>query len=290
MFHGGGSGGYGAGSDYQQQSQQQQQQHGQQLQAPVYVPSSRPAIPSAATAAQYHSFPTSASPAWYVIYSFPYSCTKPVKGRSRLVRRPARFYLHDTHAETVIATETVMRGKKQKSTRDFARHITRATRSNVRRSDRREKTASWQHGVDTYAAHHALAGHTSGTAAAMGPHAGHGHPHAGHPHTAHPHSSLAAAAPFYAAQNVAMMSSWRAYDGAGFQRASPYGSYPSGVSVEVSDERRIESSLRCCPQLTLCALFVNCAKRGRRLIMLWRFGVKRKQFAIRPKFTTTRLA
>ncbi|XP_025154604.1 GATA-binding factor A isoform X2 [Harpegnathos saltator] len=153
MYHGGGSGGYGAGSDYQQQSQQQQQQqHGQQLQAPVYVPSSRPAIPSAATAAQYHSFPTSASPAW-------------------------------------------------------------------------EKTASWQHGVETYAAHHALAGHTSGTAAAMGPHAGHGHPHAGHPHTAHPHSSLAAAAaaPFYA-QNVAMMSSWRAtYEGTSFhQRASPY--------------------------------------------------------------------
>ncbi|KYN22111.1 PREDICTED: GATA-binding factor A-like isoform X1 [Trachymyrmex cornetzi] len=150
MFHGGGSGGYGASSDYQQQSQQQQQQHGQQLQAPVYVPSSRPAIPSAATAAQYHSFPTSPSPAW-------------------------------------------------------------------------EKTASWQHGVETYAAHHALAGHTSGTAAAMGPHAGPGHPHAGHPHAAHPHSTLAAAAaaPFYA-QNVAMMSSWRAYDGTGFQRASPY--------------------------------------------------------------------
>ncbi|XP_076398450.1 uncharacterized protein LOC100875427 isoform X2 [Megachile rotundata] len=164
MFHGGGSGGYGASSDYQQQSQQQQQQHGQQLQAPVYVPSSRPTIPSAATAAaaaaaaQYHSFPSSGSPAW-------------------------------------------------------------------------EKTAaSWQHGVDTYAAHHALAGHTSGSAAAaaaaaaaMGPHSGHGHPHAGHPHTGHPHSSLAAAAaaPFYA-QNVAMMSSWRAYDGAGFQRASPY--------------------------------------------------------------------
>ncbi|XP_029039622.1 GATA-binding factor A-like [Osmia bicornis bicornis] len=162
MFHGGGSGGYGASSDYQQQSQQQQQQHGQQLQAPVYVPSSRPTIPSAATAAaaaaaaQYHSFPTSGSPAW-------------------------------------------------------------------------EKTAaSWQHGVDTYAAHHALAGHASGSAAAaaaaaaaMGPHSGHGHPHAGHPHTGHPHTSLAAAAPFYA-QNVAMMSSWRAYDGAGFQRASPY--------------------------------------------------------------------
>ncbi|KYM89966.1 GATA-binding factor A [Atta colombica] len=149
MFHGGGSGGYGASSDYQQQSQQQQQQHGQQLQAPVYVPSSRPAIPSAATA-QYHSFPTSPSPAW-------------------------------------------------------------------------EKTAPWQHGVETYAAHHALAGHTSGTAAAMGPHAGPGHPHAGHPHAAHPHSTLAAAAaaPFYA-QNVAMMSSWRAYDGTGFQRASPY--------------------------------------------------------------------
>ncbi|KAF7391798.1 hypothetical protein HZH68_011341 [Vespula germanica] len=68
MFHGGGSGGYGAGSDYQQQSQQQQQQHGQQLQAPVYVPSSRPAIPSAATAAQYHSFAGSASPAcWDVM-------------------------------------------------------------------------------------------------------------------------------------------------------------------------------------------------------------------------------
>ncbi|XP_020287650.1 GATA-binding factor A-like isoform X2 [Pseudomyrmex gracilis] len=143
MFHGGGSGGYGAGSDYQQQSQQQQQQHGQQLQAPVYVPSSRPAIPSAATA-QYHSFPTSPSPAW-------------------------------------------------------------------------EKTASWQHGVETYAAHHALAGHTSGTAAAMGPHAGPGHPHAAHPHAAHPHSTALAAAPFYA-QNV-MMSSWR-YDSAGFQRAS----------------------------------------------------------------------
>lgn len=89
---------------------------------------------------------------------------------------------------------------------------------------RREKTASWQHGVETYAAHHALAGHASGTAAAMGPHAGPGHPHAGHPHAAHPHSTLAAAAPFYA-QNVAMMSSWRAYDGAGFQRASPYGWY-----------------------------------------------------------------
>ncbi|TGZ48414.1 Uncharacterized protein DBV15_02761 [Temnothorax longispinosus] len=57
----------------------------------------------------------------------------------------------------------------------------------------------------------------------MGPHAGPGHPHAGHPHAAHPHSTLAAAAaaPFYA-QNVAMMSSWRAYDGTGFQRASPY--------------------------------------------------------------------
>lgn len=89
---------------------------------------------------------------------------------------------------------------------------------------RREKTASWQHGVETYAAHHALAGHASGTASTMGPHAGPGHPHAGHPHAAHPHSSLAAAAPFYA-QNVAMMSSWRAYDGAGFQRASPYGLY-----------------------------------------------------------------
>lgn len=78
--------------------------------------------------------------------------------------------------------------------------------------------------METYAAHHALAGHTSGTAAAMGPHAGPGHPHAGHPHAAHPHSTLAAAAaaPFYA-QNVAMMSSWRAYDGTGFQRASPYG-------------------------------------------------------------------
>lgn len=107
----------------------------------------------------------------------------------------------------------------------------------------REKTAaaaaSWQHGVETYAAHHALAGHASGSAAAaaaaaaaMGPHSGHTHPHphthphAAHPHTGHPHSSLAAAAaaPFYA-QNVAMMSSWRAYDGAGFQRASPYGSY-----------------------------------------------------------------
>ncbi|XP_012274475.1 GATA-binding factor A isoform X2 [Orussus abietinus] len=149
MFHGTGSGGYGAGSDYQQQSQQQQQQHGQQLQAPVYVPSSRPTIPSAATA-QYHSFPGSPSPAW-------------------------------------------------------------------------EKTASWQHGVDTYAAHHALAGHTGSSAGGMGPHTGHSHPHAGHPHTGHPHSSLAAAAaaPFYA-QNVAMMSSWRAYDGAGFQRASPY--------------------------------------------------------------------
>ncbi|CAB0039493.1 unnamed protein product [Trichogramma brassicae] len=57
----------------------------------------------------------------------------------------------------------------------------------------------------------------------MGPHSSHAHPHAGHPHTAHPHTSLAAAAasPFYA-QNVAMMSSWRAYDSAGFQRASPY--------------------------------------------------------------------
>ncbi|XP_015111949.1 GATA-binding factor A [Diachasma alloeum] len=64
MFHGSGSGGYGAGTDYQtQQSQQQQQQHNQQLQAPVYVPSSRPAIPTAATA-QYHTFPGSASPAW----------------------------------------------------------------------------------------------------------------------------------------------------------------------------------------------------------------------------------
>lgn len=60
----------------------------------------------------------------------------------------------------------------------------------------------------------------------MGPHTGHAHPHAGHPHTAHPHSTLAAAAPFYA-QNVAMMSSWRAYDGAGFQRASPYGTFLS---------------------------------------------------------------
>jgi len=79
--------------------------------------------------------------------------------------------------------------------------------------------------VETYA-HHALAGHTSGTAAAMGPHAGPGHPHAGHPHAAHPHSTLAAAAaaPFYA-QNVAMMSSWRAYDSTSFQRASSYGSY-----------------------------------------------------------------
>ncbi|KAK9299249.1 hypothetical protein QLX08_007621 [Tetragonisca angustula] len=59
----------------------------------------------------------------------------------------------------------------------------------------------------------------------MGQHSGHPHPHphphAAHPHTGHHHSSLAAAAPFYA-QNVAMMSSWRAYDGAGFQRASPY--------------------------------------------------------------------
>lgn len=80
MLHGGGSGGYGAGSDYQQQSQQQQQQHGQQLQAPVYVPSSRPAIPSAATAAQYHSFPTSASPAWYVIYFSVLLHNDPVKG------------------------------------------------------------------------------------------------------------------------------------------------------------------------------------------------------------------
>ena len=88
----------------------------------------------------------------------------------------------------------------------------------------REKTASWQHGVDSYAAHHALAGHTGGTGGGMGPHTGHTHPHAGHPHTGHPHSTLAAAAPFYA-QNVAMMSSWRAYDGAGFQRASPYGKY-----------------------------------------------------------------
>ncbi|XP_066600802.1 GATA-binding factor A-like [Prorops nasuta] len=151
MFHGGGSGGYGAGSDYQQQSQQQQQQqHSQQLQTPVYVPSSRAALPSAATAAQYHTFPGSASPAW-------------------------------------------------------------------------EKTASWQHGVESYAAHHALAGHASASATGMGPHAGHAHPHAGHPHSGHPHSSLAAAAaaPFYA-QNVAMMSSWRAYDSAGFQRASPY--------------------------------------------------------------------
>ncbi|XP_015587314.1 GATA-binding factor A isoform X2 [Cephus cinctus] len=148
MFHGSGSGGYGAGSDYQQQTQQQQQ-HSQQLQAPVYVPSSRPTIPSAATAAQYHSFPGSASPAW-------------------------------------------------------------------------EKTASWQHGVDTYA-HHALASHTGSSGGGMGPHAGHTHPHTGHPHAAHPHSTLAAAAaaPFYA-QNVAMMSSWRAYDSAGFQRASPY--------------------------------------------------------------------
>ncbi|XP_043283908.1 GATA-binding factor A-like isoform X2 [Venturia canescens] len=151
MFHGSSSGGYGAGSEYQQQSQQQQQQQhpGQQgLQAPVYVPSSRPAIPSAATAAQYHSFPGSASPAW-------------------------------------------------------------------------EKTASWQHGVDSYAAHHALASHTGGSGGGMGPHTAHGHPHSAHPHTGHPHTSLAAASPFYA-QNVAMMSSWRAYDGAGFQRASPY--------------------------------------------------------------------
>ncbi|XP_043469622.1 GATA-binding factor A-like isoform X2 [Leptopilina heterotoma] len=150
MFHGSGSGGYGASSDYQQQSQQQQQQQGHQLQAPVYVPSSRPAIPSAATAAQYHSFPTSASPAW-------------------------------------------------------------------------DKTASWQHGVDSYA-HHTLAGHTGSSAGGLGPHGGHGHPHGGHPHAAHPHSALAAAnSPFYA-QNVAMMSSWRAYDSAGFQRASPYDS------------------------------------------------------------------
>ncbi|KAF3424715.1 hypothetical protein E2986_06620 [Frieseomelitta varia] len=156
----------------QQQQQQQQQQHGQQLQAPVYVPSSRPTIPSAATAAaaaaaaaaaQYHSFPGSGSPTW---------------------------------EKTAAAA------------------------------------ASWQHGVETYAAHHALAGHASGSAAAaaaaaaaMGQHSGHPHPHphphAAHPHTGHHHSSLAAAAPFYA-QNVAMMSSWRAYDGAGFQRASPY--------------------------------------------------------------------
>ena len=109
----------------------------------------------------------------------------------------------------------------------------------------REKTAaSWQHGVETYAAHHALAGHASGSAAAaaaaaaaMGPHSGHAHPHphphAAHPHTGHPHSSLAAAAPFYA-QNVAMMSSWRAYDGAGFQRASPYGSYHFSRSIPPS--------------------------------------------------------
>ncbi|XP_058797367.1 GATA-binding factor A-like isoform X3 [Phymastichus coffea] len=153
MFHGSGSGGYGASSDYQQQTQQaqqqQQQQHTQQLQSPVYVPSSRPAIPSSTTAAQYHSFPTSASPAW-------------------------------------------------------------------------EKSASWQHSVDTYA-HHALASHTGSSTGGMGPHTGHTHPHAGHPHTAHPHASLAAAAasPFYA-QNAAMMSSWRVYDSAGFQRASPY--------------------------------------------------------------------
>lgn len=86
----------------------------------------------------------------------------------------------------------------------------------------REKTTSWQHGVDSYAAHHALASHTGGSGGGMGPHTGHGHPHSGHPHTGHPHTTLAAASPFYA-QNVAMMSSWRAYDGAGFQRASPYG-------------------------------------------------------------------
>ncbi|KAJ8686140.1 hypothetical protein QAD02_021934 [Eretmocerus hayati] len=88
-----------------------------------------------------------------------------------------------------------------------------------------EKATSWQHGVDTYA-HHALAGHSASSASGILPHASHTHPHAtGHPHTAHPHSSLAAAAaaasPFYA-QNVAMMSTWRAYDSASFQRASPY--------------------------------------------------------------------
>lgn len=95
----------------------------------------------------------------------------------------------------------------------------------------RDKTASWQHGVDTYAHHAALAGHAGGTTPGMAPHAAASHataaahPHPGHPHAGHPHTSLAAAAaasPFYA-QNVAMMSSWRAYDSAGFQRASPYG-------------------------------------------------------------------
>lgn len=89
----------------------------------------------------------------------------------------------------------------------------------------RDKTATWQHGVDTYTQHALAASHAGSASAAMGPHVGHSHPHAAHPHAAHPHSSLAAAAaasPFYA-QNVAMMSSWRAYDSAGFQRATPYG-------------------------------------------------------------------
>ncbi|XP_011497138.1 PREDICTED: GATA-binding factor A-like isoform X2 [Ceratosolen solmsi marchali] len=85
-----------------------------------------------------------------------------------------------------------------------------------------EKTASWQHGVDTYT-HHTLVGHTGNTTGSIGTHTGHTHIHSGHSHSAHPHTTLAAAAasPFYA-QNVAMMSSWRAYDSAAFQRASPY--------------------------------------------------------------------
>lgn len=138
--------------------------------------------------------------------------------------------------------------------RDFGTSHERE-RTNARRSGLREKTAaSWQHGVDTYAAHHALAGHTSGTAAAMGPHTGHGHPHAGHPHTAHPHSSLAAAAPFYA-QNVAMMSSWRAYEGAGFQRASPYGSYISESRLKLATgSRRVESPRMLLEIITLCTV------------------------------------
>lgn len=63
-----------------------------------------------------------------------------------------------------------------------------------------------------------MTSHTgSSTGSQLASHPGHAHPHPGHPH-----STLAA--PFYA-QNVAMMSSWRAYDSAGFQRASPYGKF-----------------------------------------------------------------
>lgn len=54
----------------------------------------------------------------------------------------------------------------------------------------------------------------------MSAHGAHGHPHPSHPHSGHPHSTLTS--PFYA-QNVAMMASWRPYDGSTFQRASPYG-------------------------------------------------------------------